>query len=255
MAQWKAPDNTALIIVDIQNDFCPKGKLAVNEGNLIIPIVNSLRQKFKTVVLTQDFHPEGHKSFASSHEDRQDYERVWMKDGIIVGEILTDQSGNVMDQPQHAPVVGAIVQTLWPEHCVQGTIGADFHEDLLREDTDLILQKGTNKNIDSYSGFFENDGKTRPLFTDGRTLRQMLSDKNIDRTVFVGLAGDFCVGWHALDSVKENFNAVVAWDATRSIAIPMRDGITTETCMLDEMKQADVQIIQSNQLHTTLRRH
>lgn len=215
---WQVPENVALVVVDVQNDFCEDGNLAVPDGNAVIPVINSLREHFETVVLTQDFHPAGHKSFASSHEGKEPLETVEMPYGT---------------------------QVLWPDHCVQGTKGADFHEDLVQKETDLIIQKGTDTEIDSYSGFFENDGKTQPVFSDnGDTLSERMRAQEKDTLVFVGLAGDFCVGWHALDAVKEGFNAVVVYEGTRSIGIPLEDGKTTETEMLHQLEEAGVTVVQ-----------
>lgn len=228
MAQWMASDNTALIIIDIQNDFCPGGSLAVTGGDEIIPGINSLRQHFKNVVVTQDFHPAGHSSFASSHKGKSPMEIIEMPYGD---------------------------QVLWPDHCVQGTKGAEFHSGLTVLNTDLILQKGTNPQIDSYSGFFENDQKTPPRFEDGRTLTETLKGIGVDTTVFVGLAGDFCVGYHGVDATKEQFNSVVAWDLTRSIAMSLKNGTneTTETLMLAQLKDAGAQVVQSQNLQAILR--
>lgn len=228
MAQWMAPDNAALVIVDVQNDFCPGGNLAVPGGDEIIDGINSLRQHFENVVVTQDFHPAGHSSFASSHKGKKPQEMIQMPYGN---------------------------QVLWPDHCVQGTKGAEFHPDLVVLDSDLILQKGTNPEIDSYSGFFENDQKTPPRFEDDRTLTETLRGIGVDTAVFVGLAGDFCVGYHGVDAVKEGFNSVVAWDLTRSIAMPspINGGGTTETDMIEKLIIKGAQVAQSPSLQAVLR--
>ncbi len=191
MTTWKANKDTALIIVDVQNDFCPGGALAVAGGDEIVPIINSLRDHFETVVVTKDYHPAGHSSFASSH------------DGV---KAFTE-----IDMP-YGP------QMLWPDHCVQGTTGADFHNDLIVKDTDLIIQKGTNRNVDSYSAFFENDHKSSPVFSGGKTLTQTLEEKGISNIVVMGLAGDYCVAFTALDGLSEGFNVTVVQDAARSIS-------------------------------------
>lgn len=250
MFDFKAPENVALIRVDIQNTFVPGGNLPVNDGHLIIPMVNGLSRCFNTVVDTQDWHPEGHCSFASTH-GREPFERVWMKNGLIVGEIQMDANGQPMDQPEHAPVAGALVQTLWTDHAVQNTTDAAFHADLERNPEVLGVQnflrirKGTDPNIDSYSGFYENDQTTQPRFDDGRTLTETLRKLGVDTTVFVGLASDFCVGWHATDAIRDEFRSVVIYDATKPIAAPIADGVTTETLQLAEMKDKSVEIIQS----------
>lgn len=250
MTQWIASKNIGLVAVDIQNGFCTGGNLAVPEGENVVPLFNSLRQHFETVVITQDYHPEGHSSFASTH-GRDPMEYVWMKDGEIVGEMVIED-GVPLDSPEHAPVAGALPQVLWPDHCVQETTDADFHSELNIQDTDLIVQKGKDPEIDSYSAFYENDKITQPKLDDGRTLTETLRSRGIDTLVFTGLASDFCVGWHALDAIKEGFNAVVVYDATRPIAIPKSEGVTSETEMLDQMKAAGVKVISSSALQATL---
>ncbi len=222
MTNWMASKHIALVGVDIQNDFCANGNLAVPDGDDVVPLFNSLRDHFHIVVLTQDFHPAGHSSFASTH-----------------GRAIPDPDTGGF--PSMKMSYGE--QTLWPDHCVQGTKGADFHPDLVQKSTDLVLQKGTNQAIDSYSGFFENDGKTQPRFAGGETLTETMRGKGVDTLVFTGLASDFCVGWHALDAIKEGFNAVVIYDATKPIAIPLDNGKTTETEMLRQMKDAGVKVI------------
>ena len=223
---WKVPEDIALVVVDIQNDFCPGGNLAVPGGDDIVPLVNSLKKLFNLVVLTKDWHPAGHKSFASSHDGKNPLETVEMPYGT---------------------------QVLWPDHCVQGTEGAAFHKDLDIAADDLVLAKGTNPAIDSYSGFFENDAKTQPVFDDGKTLAQTLREKGINTVVFTGLAYDFCVGWHALDAIKAGFNAIVVKDATRSIAIPGADGAPgTEQAMTAQLEQAGAKIVTADELKALL---
>lgn len=223
--------NIALVVVDVQNDFCEGGSLAVPDGDAVVPVINDLKKHFNTVVLTKDFHPKNHKSFASQHGGKEPLETVDMLYGM---------------------------QTLWPDHCVQGTEGADFHPDLEVADTDIILTKGTNPNIDSYSGFFENDGKTQPAFDNGQTLSEYLHDNDVDTVVFVGLAGYFCLGWNALGAVKEGFNAVVIEDATRSITLPDQDaeksaqGHTTKTDMDKQLSDAGVKVINTADAPTML---
>jgi nicotinamidase/pyrazinamidase len=222
---WKADKDTALIIIDIQNDFIPGGSLAVGGGDEIIPLVNKLRTHFETVVITQDFHPAGHSSFASSHKGKTPMETVEMAYGT---------------------------QVLWPDHCVQGTYGTAFHEDLVIEDNDLILQKGKNPAIDSYSAFLENDKITPTRFDDGSTLEEKLKDKGIRKFVAVGLAGDFCVGFTAIDGLKAGFQVAVVKDATRSIAIPIGNDETTETKMDKDIIAAGGKVISSAELQATL---
>lgn len=218
MTNWTAPEDTALIVVDPQNDFCPGGKLAVENGDEIIPVINDLIARFPKRIFTQDFHPAGHKSFASQHEGKAPFETTDMPYGI---------------------------QVLWPDHCVQETNGADFRADLNITPDDLVLQKGTNPGIDSYSGFFENDGKTNPLFADGSTLTEKLHEMGIKKLVFVGLAYDFCVGWHGLDARKEGFEAIILKSACRPIAMPLEDGKTTVDQIESQLAQAGATIVHS----------
>jgi len=173
-----------LIVVDVQNDFCPGGTLAVTQGDAILPHVNRLIARMPHIILTQDWHFQGHKSFASAHMDAKPYSQISMPYGQ---------------------------QTLWPDHCIAGTWGADFHEDLETQKARLILRKGTNVNIDSYSAFFENDHKT-PTGLHG-----YLRDNNIKKLVFCGLATDFCVAWSALDAVKLGFEASIVLEASAAI--------------------------------------
>ncbi len=144
---WKAPQNAALILVDLQKDFCPGGALAVTDGDVTIPFANELKTLFNVVVVTQDFHRQGHKSFASNHASKNPFETIQMPYGT---------------------------QVLWPDHCVQGTSGVQFHGGLNLDGSELLLQKGTNIDVDSYSGFYENDMVSKPLFRDGRTLTETL---------------------------------------------------------------------------------
>jgi nicotinamidase/pyrazinamidase len=174
----------ALIVIDLQNDFCPGGALAVAGGDGIVPLVNEMIARFEHVVLTQDWHPEGHSSFASQHSGRNPFETVSMPYGE---------------------------QTLWPDHCVQGTDGAAFHPSLEWTRAELVIRKGFRKGIDSYSAFFENDHKT-PTGLGG-----YLRERGIDEVTFTGLATDFCVAYSALDAARCGFKATVAMDACRAI--------------------------------------
>ncbi len=177
-------DQEALIVVDVQNDFCPGGALAVAEGDLIIPRINALMDDFATVILTQDWHPADHRSFASQHPGQAPFS---------------------MTQMPYGP------QVLWPDHCVQGTAGAAFHPDLQTEPAQLVLRKGFRAGIDSYSAFFEND-KTTPTGLEG-----YLRTRGIQRLTFVGLALDFCVAYSALDAARLGFQARVLEGACRAI--------------------------------------
>jgi nicotinamidase/pyrazinamidase len=174
----------ALIVTDVQNDFCPGGALAVPDGDAIVPLVNRLIAHFDHVILTQDWHPAGHSSFASSHSGQTPFSSVMMPYGD---------------------------QTLWPDHCVQGTPGAAFHRDLAWTKAELVIRKGFRRAIDSYSAFYEND-RTTPTGLGGYLRERGLSD-----LVLVGLATDYCVGYSALDAAKLGFVTTVLTDACRAI--------------------------------------
>lgn len=176
----------SLIITDIQNDFCPGGALAVAEGDRIIPAVNAISARFDRCVATQDWHPSGHVSFASTH-GRKPFEVIpW--DGQE--------------------------QVLWPDHCIPGTPGADFHRDLDTRSVDLIIRKGADPRIDSYSTFLENDKKTPT------GLHFYLQGMGIERVYLCGLATDYCVFFSALDAVTMGFQATVLLDACRGVDLP-----------------------------------
>lgn len=174
----------ALIVIDVQNDFCPGGALAVAGGDEIVPMVNRLIGEFDHVVLTQDWHPAGHSSFASVHPGKNPFETTEMPYGT---------------------------QTLWPDHCVQGTDGAAFHADLEWTKAELVIRKGFRPAIDSYSAFFENDRRT-PTGLAG-----YLRERGISDLTLVGLATDFCVAYSALDAVRSGFKATVLLEACRAI--------------------------------------
>ena len=174
----------ALLVVDIQNDFCPGGALAVPEGDEIVPVVNKLIAHFDVIIQTQDWHPSGHHSFASSHSGKQPYDTIELKYGT---------------------------QVLWPNHCVQGTKGAEFHPNLNSDKSQVIIRKGFRKEIDSYSTFFENDQET----TTGLT--GYLKQRGITNLYTVGLATDFCVKWSILDGIDEGFTMHIVKDAVRGI--------------------------------------
>ncbi len=175
---------SALIVIDLQNDFCPGGALAVPEGDQIVPGINALMPEFPAVILTQDWHPSGHSSFASSHPGKSAYE---------------------MTEMPYGP------QVLWPDHCVQGSHGAAFHQDLNTARADLILRKGYNSAIDSYSAFFENDRAT-PTGLHG-----YLQTRGITDLTMVGLATDFCVNYSALDAARLGYRVTVRRDLARGI--------------------------------------
>jgi nicotinamidase/pyrazinamidase len=173
-----------LLVVDVQNDFIPGGALPVKDGDQIVPLVNQLAAGFEHVILTQDWHTPGHVSFASSHAGKKPFETTTLRYGS---------------------------QVLWPDHCVQGTPGADFHKDLRVPHAELVIRKGYRKHMDSYSAFLEADGKT----TTGLT--GYVRDRGFRRVFLVGLATDFCVCWSALDARKVGLGALVIEDACRGI--------------------------------------
>ncbi|MGR3636925.1 MAG: bifunctional nicotinamidase/pyrazinamidase [Shimia sp.] len=176
--------SNALIVIDVQNDFCPGGALAVPEGDLIVSGINALMSDFDVVVLTQDWHPAGHSSFASSHDGKAPYDMVHMPYGP---------------------------QVLWPDHCVQGSTGSAFHKDLNVTRPDLVIRKGMNPAIDSYSAFFEND-QTTPTGLEG-----YLRTRGVADVTLVGLATDFCVNFSAVDAAKLGFDVVVSQALCRAI--------------------------------------
>lgn len=201
---------TALLVIDVQNDFIPGGQLAVPEGDLIVPLINRLAGQFKQVVIAQDWHPAGHASFASSHPGRQPYDVIQLPYGE---------------------------QTLWPDHCIQGSRGAEFHSGLDLPHAQLIIRKGCNPDIDSYSAFLEADRVT----TTG--LAGYLKERGIDTVYMVGLALDFCVMFSALDARAAGFNAFVVLDACR--AIDLNGSLATA---IERMQVAGVGLIQSTEM-------
>jgi nicotinamidase/pyrazinamidase len=182
----KSTDRDVLLVVDVQNDFCPGGRLAVPNGHEVVPIVNRIAGRFEHVVLTQDWHPAGHRSFASSHAGRRPLETV----ALSYGE-----------------------QVLWPDHCVQGTSGAEFHPGLAVPHAELVLRKGFHRDIDSYSAFFEND-RTTPTGLGG-----YLRERQLTRVFLAGLAFDFCVRYSAEDACRLGFEVFVIEDACRGIDV------------------------------------
>lgn len=193
----------ALIVIDVQNDFCSGGGLAVPGGEQVVAGINAIMDEFDAVVLTQDWHPSGHSSFATSHTGAAPYD--------------------MMDMP-YGP------QVLWPDHCVQGSKGAEFHANL-RVDADLILRKGFRPGIDSYSAFFEND-QTTPTGLEG-----YLHSRGITKLTMVGLATDFCVNFSAVDAAKLGFDVSVQLDLCRAIDL---DG--SLAAALDGMRAAGVSV-------------
>src|SRR3974390_2801566 len=176
--------NDVLIVIDVQNDFCPGGALAVPDGDAVIPVIHRVAPLFEHILLTQDWHTPDHHSFASAHRGRQSFEQV----AVSYGD-----------------------QTLWPDHCVQGTRGAEFLPALKLPQAELILRKGFRREIDSYSAFFENDRTT------ATGLAAYLRERNLTRAFFAGLAYDYCVGYSALDARRLGLPAVILRDACRAI--------------------------------------
>ncbi|MFZ2099011.1 MAG: bifunctional nicotinamidase/pyrazinamidase [Oricola sp.] len=195
----------ALIVIDVQNDFCPGGALAVNGGDEIVPLVNHLIASHDHVIMTQDWHPAGHSSFASSHPGRHAFETI---------------------QAFYGP------QALWPDHCVQGTPGAEFHAGLEWTKAELVIRKGFRPDIDSYSAFFEND------HTTSTGLSGYLKDRGIKEVILCGLATDFCVGFSALDAINCGFKTSVVLPACRAIDL---EG--SLAAMTDSMRAAGVHLL------------
>ncbi len=175
-----------LLVIDTQNDFCPGGALAVPEGDNVVPVINKLTDTFENVIHTQDWHPAGHQSFASSHKDKEPFDQIQTHYGK---------------------------QVLWPDHSVQGSRGAEFHPDLDLVKSQLIIRKGFRREIDSYSAFYENDHQTPTGLTG------YLRERGIQLLYITGLATDFCVKWTALDARKEGFDVCVIQDAVRGIDV------------------------------------
>ncbi len=192
----------ALIVIDVQNDFCPGGALAVPGGDEIVPGINKMMGDFAAVILTQDWHPAGHSSFASSHKGTTPYGMIEMPYGP---------------------------QVLWPDHCVQGTGGSAFHKELNTHAADLVIRKGYNPTIDSYSAFFEND-QTTPTGLEG-----YLRTRGINDLTLVGLATDFCVHFSAVDAARLGFTVRVDLQSCRAIDL---DG--SLDAALEAMKAAGV---------------
>jgi nicotinamidase/pyrazinamidase len=195
----------ALVVIDPQIDFCPGGALAVGDGDSIMQPINEMMGAFDLVILTQDWHPEGHSSFASSHEGAAPF-------------TLTDMP--------YGP------QVLWPDHCIQGRQGAEFHPALDTVRADAVIRKGTNPAVDSYSAFFENDKAT------ATGLAGLLRDRGCQDLTMVGLATDYCVAWSALDGVANGFRVEVRLPACRAIDL---DGSLDRA--LADMRQAGVTLV------------
>jgi nicotinamidase/pyrazinamidase len=196
-----------LLVVDVQNDFCPGGALAVPQGDAIVPVINRLARRFAHVVMTQDWHPPAHRSFASAHPGQQPFETVELEYGA---------------------------QTLWPDHCVQGTQGAAFHPGLDIAQVELVIRKGYRPHIDSYSAFRENDRHT-PTGLAG-----YLRERGFERVTLCGLALDYCVFFSAIDARQAGFQVAVALDACRGIDLDGSHGRA-----LAAMRDTGVTLLQS----------
>jgi nicotinamidase/pyrazinamidase len=196
-------DSDLLLIIDVQNDFCPGGALAVADGDAVVPVINRLAERFDHVVLTQDWHPAGHGSFATSHPGCAAFEAIDMPYGR---------------------------QTLWPDHCVQGTSGAAFHPQLATDRAELVIRKGFRPTIDSYSAFYENDRRT-PTGLVG-----YLRERGLQRIFLAGLATDFCVRYSAVDARQLGFTTVLIEAGCRAI-----DLAGSLEAAWAEMNAADVQ--------------
>ena len=195
MADIETERDDVLLIIDVQRDFCAGGSLAVPDGDAVVPLIRKLASRFSHVVMTQDWHPAGHQSFASSHVGKKPFDTIDLSYGQ---------------------------QVLWPDHCVQGTSGAEFHADLSIPHCELILRKGYNPAIDSYSAFFEDDRAT-PTGLGG-----YLRERGLNRIFLAGLALDFCVRFSAEDAHKLGFEAIVIEDACRAIDMAGSLGETRE---------------------------
>ena len=201
-------EHDVLIVTDPQLDFCPGGALAVPQGDEIMPLVNRLARNFAHVVVTQDWHPPGHMSFASAHRGRKPFETI---------------------EVDYGP------QTLWPDHCVQGTAGAAFHPALDVPHAELVIRKGYHPLIDSYSAFRENDGKTPTGLTG------YLRERGLERVTLCGLATDFCVYFSAIDTREAGFEARVVLEASRAIDV---DGSLARA--LAAMREAGVSFVSAD---------
>jgi nicotinamidase/pyrazinamidase len=205
--RYQPNDSDVLLVVDVQNDFCPGGALAVRDGDAVVPLANRLAAVFLHVVLTQDWHPRNHFSFASAYAGKRPFEMIEASYGT---------------------------QVLWPDHCVQGTSGAAFHPDLDPTRAELILRKGYRRHIDSYSAFYENDRRT------ATGLAGYLRERGLSHVYLCGLATDFCVAYSSVDARHEGFRATVIEDACRAIDL---DGSLRRA--MDSMRAAGVEFAMS----------
>ena len=203
--------NDALLVVDVQNDFCKGGTLAVPSANEVVPVINDLADRFAHTIITQDWHPPDHTSFASQHDGSEPYQTI---------------------------TLGYGEQVLWPDHCVQHSAGAEFHDKLAVTNCELIVRKGFRREIDSYSAFFENDHKP-PTGLGG-----YLRERELTRLFVTGLATDFCVRFSAVDARAQGFEVMLVEDACRGI-----DSDGSMDAAMREMNDVGVTIIESNSIY------
>ena len=199
-----------LIIIDVQNDFMPGGSLEVPDGNMIVPVINEVQSYFDLIVATQDWHPKSHRSFASNHFGKKSFDKI---------------------------VLNGVLQTLWPDHCIQGSPGAEIHNDIVSNRIAAIFRKGMDPEVDSYSGFYDNNHK---LSTG---LAGYLKEKRTSEIYFCGLAADICVYYTILDSLQEGFSATLIEDASQPLYVEKFDDIKCEIAKLG------VHIINSRELY------
>lgn len=219
---WKAPDDTALIVVDMTYDFLPPdGALKVERGDEVIPVINALVPAFKRRVWTREGHPPGHGFFAESHPGKKPLDTVETQFGT---------------------------QYLWPAHSIEGTKGAQFHEDLRIAPEDMVVVKGRDPDIHAYSAVYMDDRKTLIRYEDGKTLPEKLREAGIGRVAVCGLAYDFCAGFTAYDLAREGFGVVFIADAARSINLPDGNGLTTVDLMDRRLAEAGVKTVNSADL-------
>lgn len=206
----------ALIIVDVQNDFLPGGALEVADGDAVIPVINRIQNQFDYVILTQDFHPANHGSFASNHP------------GLRLFDVVK---------------LAGLDQVLWPDHCIQGSSGAEFSMKLNIQQADAIFQKGTDPEIDSYSGFFDNGRRKATGLGD------YLDARGVTEVFVCGLATDYCVKFTALDAISLGFETYLIEDASRGV--DLKEGDVKKA--IQEMKQAGIKVLQSKQITDLVR--
>jgi nicotinamidase/pyrazinamidase len=223
---WMAAEDTALIGVDLTGDFVPPdGALMVKEGDQVIPVFNEMRPHFRKVIWTKEEHPAGHIFFASSHLGKKPLDTIETDFGT---------------------------QYLWPDHCIKGTPGAEFHPDLDVRPEDDVVVKGTDPTIHAYSAVYMDDRKTLIRYPDGLTLPEKLRAAGINKVVVSGLAYDFCAGMTAYDLAKEGFEVIFVKNASRSIDIPIGEGRTTIDLMDEMLKEAGVTVVTLEELPAAL---